>query len=189
MQTLDKTARFPYSRGEYLRRAAWLCVGATLFRLPLPRAAGWRRMILRLFGAEMGTASAVHQSVKIIHPWLLRMGHWSIIGPRVLVYNLGMIEIGSHSVVSQGSHLCAGTHDYTDPTLPLERPPIVVGDGVWIATDAFIGPGVTVGHNSVVAARAVVTKDVPEAVVVGGNPAKVIKPRVMKETTQDPSHA
>jgi putative colanic acid biosynthesis acetyltransferase WcaF len=77
--------------------------------------------------------------------------------------------------------VCAGTHDYTKPNLPLERPPIAIGSGVWIAAGAFIGPGVTVGDNTVVGARAVVMSDVEPGVVVAGNPAKVIKQRPMDE--------
>ena len=110
------------------------------------------------------------------------MGPHSTIGERVRVYNLGAIAIGPHSVVSQDAHLCAGTHDYTQPHLPLQRPPINIGNGVWVCADAFIGPGVTIGDNSVVAARAVVTKDVPPGVVVGGNPAQMIAHRPMKST-------
>lgn len=179
-QTLDRTAKFPYSRGEYLRRYAWLLVQATLFRLPIPRAYTWRRFLLKQFGAKMGTAAAVHSTTKILHPWLFELGDWSNVSANVTVYNLGPVSIGSHSVISQDAYLCAGTHDHTDPTLPLQRPPIAIGHGVWIAAGAFIGPGVTVGNNSVVGAKAVIIKDVPEAVIVGGNPAKVIKPRDTK---------
>ena len=100
------------------------------------------------------------------------------VGSRVTVYNLGRVTVGAHTVVSQDAYLCAGTHDYTDPTLPLMRPTITIGDGVWVAAGAFVGPGVTVGHNSVVGARAVVVRDVPEGVVVAGNPARVVRPRV-----------
>jgi putative colanic acid biosynthesis acetyltransferase WcaF len=77
--------------------------------------------------------------------------------------------------------VCAGTHDYTRATLPLQRPPITIGDGVWVAAGAFIGPGVTVGDNCVIAARAVVAKDVPAGVVAGGNPCRVIKQRPMQQ--------
>jgi putative colanic acid biosynthesis acetyltransferase WcaF len=176
-QTLDRTAAYPYRRSEYLRRYAWLVIQATLYRLPLPRAYGWRRFWLRCFGAKLGTAAAVHSTTHILHPWLFEMGDWSNVSAGVVVYNLGPIKIGSHTVISQNAYLCAGTHDYTKPDLPLLREPITVGDGVWIAASAFIGPGVRVENNSVVGACAVVMKDVAENVVVAGNPARVIKNR------------
>ncbi len=179
-QTLDRTAAYPYTRGEYLRRYGWLVIRSTLFRLPLPRAYAWRRFWLRLFGAKLGTRAAVHATTQILHPWLFELGDWSNLSNGVVVYNLGPVKIGHHTVISQDAYLCAGTHDYTVPTLPLLREPITIGSGVWVAAGAFIGPGVVVGDNSVVGARAVVMKDVPDAVVVAGNPAKVIKKR---ETT------
>src|SRR5690606_6506097 len=142
-QRLDTTARAPYSRREYARRFGWLIVQATLFRLPLPRAYGWRRWLLRMFGARLGAHAGIRRTVRIMHPWLLEMGDWSMLGDRVDVYNLGPVRIGNHTVVSQDAVLCAGTHDHTDPSLPLKRPPVVLGSGVWVAAGAFIGPGVT----------------------------------------------
>jgi acetyltransferase-like isoleucine patch superfamily enzyme len=98
----------------------------------------------------------------------------------VTIYNLGPVKIGDHSVISQDAYLCAGTHDYTLPTLPLLRTPITIGHGVWIAAGAFIGPGVSIGDNSVIGARSVVMKDIPADVIAAGNPCRVIKPREMK---------
>lgn len=95
------------------------------------------------------------------------------------LYNLGPVTIGCHSVICQGTYVCAGTHDYTRADLPLLRPPIHIGSGVWIAAQAFIGPGVTVGDNSVIGARSVVTGDIPPGVVAAGNPAQIRKPRTM----------
>jgi putative colanic acid biosynthesis acetyltransferase WcaF len=95
----------------------------------------------------------------------------------VILYALGRITIGPRAMVSQHAHLCAGSHDYRSPHFPLLRPPITVGADCWIAADAFVGPGVTVGDRAVVGARAAVFKDVPAGMVVGGNPARVIKAR------------
>ena len=176
-QTLDRTVAYPYTRGEYLRRYAWLLVQSSVYRLPLPRAYAWRRFWLRLFGAKLGTAAAVHATTKILHPWLFELGDWSNVSSGVTVYNLGPVKIGNHTVISQDAYVCAGTHDYTVPTLPLLREPIAIGHGVWIAAGAFIGPGVNVGDNTVIGARAVVMKDVPGDVVVAGNPARVLHPR------------
>jgi len=158
----------------------WNLVQATVFRLPLPRAYGWRRFWLRLFGAKIDGVAAVGATTRIMHPWLLTMGDWSNIAPGATIYNLGPIRLGEHSVISQDAYICAGTHDYTDPTMPLLRPPITIGRGVWIAAGAFVGPGVTIGDNAVVGARAVVTKDVPAGMVVAGNPARVVKARETK---------
>lgn len=142
-------------------------------------------MLLRKFGATIGPNTFIEPTTKVFHPWLLTIGDWTHIAGGANLYNLGPMSIGDHSVVSQNAFLCAGTHDYTHPNLPLLRPPITIGSGVWIAAEAFVGPGVTVGDNSVVGARAVVTKDVPPGVVVAGNPARVIKQRQMNGARQE----
>jgi putative colanic acid biosynthesis acetyltransferase WcaF len=171
----------PYSRSEYIRRAAWELVQLLLIRPSPKRAYSWRRFWLRVFGAEIPASSKTRPSTVVRHPWLLKMGEYSTVADRVDVYNLGLVTIGDHSVISQGVEVCAGTHDYTKPNLPLVRSEIVIGSGVWICASAFISPGVTIGHNSIVAARAVVTRDVPDGVIVGGNPAKVLRDRPMPD--------
>jgi len=179
-QRCDTCVTFPYTTREYAMRALWQLVRGTLFRWSPRRAYGWRNMLLQLFGAKVESFVQVRPTCKIFHPWLLEIGHWTSLADDVEIYNLGPVKIGSHSVISQGSYVCAGTHDYTRPDLPLQRPPIRIGSGVWIAAQVFVGPGVTVGDNSVIGARAVVTRDVPSGVVAGGNPARVIKPRTMR---------
>ena len=174
---LDEAAVSPYGRREYLTRFAWLAVQRSLLRTSPPRAWGWRRDWLRRIGATIGERSSVRPSTHVLHPWLLSMGQWSLLGDGVICYNLGQVRLGDHTLVSQRVHLCAGTHDHSDPHLPLVRAGIVIGSGVWIAAEAFIGPGVTVGDNAVVGARAVVTGDVAPGTVVAGNPARCIKQR------------
>lgn len=185
-QRLDQTARHPYTLSEYLRRCAWLIVQATFIRFSPPRAFAWRRWWLRLFGAQLAPTARTGRTTQVFQPWMLTMGRHSHLADRVLAYSAGPITVGDHTIVSQGAYLCAGTHDYTQPNLPLQRPPITIGSGVWICTEAFIGPGVTVGDNSVVGARAVVSKDVPAGVVVAGNPATIIKPRPMPKPPSAP---
>jgi putative colanic acid biosynthesis acetyltransferase WcaF len=178
-QRCDLTRSSPYSPGERIRRLAWNFARATLFRWTPKHLFRLRNMLLRAFGARVGPNTVVESSARIFHPWLLEVGDWSHVGAEVNVYNLGPVSIGDHTVLSQGVYLCAGTHDYTRPDLPLLRPPIRIGHGVWIAAEAFIAPAVTVGDNAVVGARSVVTKDVPSGAVVAGNPARVIKQRPM----------
>lgn len=177
-QRLDQCAAYPYSRSEYIRRFLWGWVQMLLIRPSPRRAHGWRCFWLRLFGARMATTAGTKASTRIMHPWLLSMGDHSMLSENVTVYNLGAVTIGSHTVVSQDVYICAGTHDYTKSDLPLQRCPIGVGHGVWICAGAFIGPNVAIGDNAVVGARAVVVKNVPAGMVVAGNPARIIKPRL-----------
>jgi putative colanic acid biosynthesis acetyltransferase WcaF len=183
-QQTGRTAKRPYPLSFYMGRFLWGPVYWTLFRWSPPRAFGWRRMLLRCFKTKLTRTTVIYRSAKIYHPWLLEIGPHTTIARDVDFYNLGPVTVGSHTVISQGAVLCAGTHDYTLPDLPLLKPPIKVGSGVWIAREAFIGPGVTVHDNAVVGARAVVMKDVPPATVVAGNPAQVVKERAMKDSAE-----
>ena len=168
-----------YSYGELLRRVLW-GVGRVFFRCSPRICFGWRRFLLRCFGAKIGKHVNTYPSTWIYFPWNLTVGDWSSIGEQAFIYNLGRVTIGEKATISHRAQLCAGTHDYTRPDLPLLRPPIVVQDQAWICADAFVGPGVTVGGGAIVGARAVVTKNVAQWTIVGGNPAKEIKKRTLK---------
>lgn len=168
-----------YSRNELLLRVAWSIV-KPLFRFSPRRCFGWRRQILRLFGAQVGNEVQIYASSLIYYPWKLSIGDYSSIGEDALIYNLGQINIGKRTTISHKAHLCAGSHDYTDPTLPLLRPPINIGDDVWICAAAFIGPDVTIERGAVVGAMACVFGNVEAWTVVGGNPAKFLKKRHLK---------
>jgi putative colanic acid biosynthesis acetyltransferase WcaF len=177
---LEAGERFPYSARDYLRRALWRVVYILLVRPAPPRTGAWYRFWLRVFGARAGR-SCFTPTATIKHPWWFSIGDHSTLGDRVTVYNLGPVSIGSQTVLSQDVYVCAGTHDYTSPLMPLLRPPIRIGDNVWICAGAFIGPGVTIGDGAVVGARSVVFKDVPPWTVVAGNPARVIKQRLLRK--------
>ena len=170
----------PYSRREYLLRILWT-LATPLFRFSPRPFFGWRRMLLRLFGAQVGAGAHVYPSARIYLPWNLTLGEEASIGEWALVYNLGPVAIGDRATISHRAHLCAGTHDYRDPTLPLLRLPIEIGSQAWVCADAFIGPGRKVGEGAIVGAAAVVAADVPAWQIVGGNPARVIKARVMRD--------
>lgn len=106
-------------------------------------------------------------------PWNLNLGAQCAVGDRAILYALGKIEIGARATVSQGAHLCAGSHDLTVASRPLIKPPIVIGEDAWICADAFVGPDVRIGEGAVVGARAVVMRDVPKRRVAVGNPARL----------------
>ena len=168
-----------YPASIQLRRLLWAIV-YPFFRLsPRPMFA-YRRWLLRLFGARVGRAVHVYSSAVVCMPWNLQIGDWSALGEQVYLYNLGRVTIGTHTTISQRAHLCAGTHDDRDPRLPLLTPPITIGDQAWICADAFVGPGVTIGEGAVVGARAVVVRDVQPWDVVVGNPARVVRRRILR---------
>lgn len=164
-----------YSNKEMLLRATWAIVELLFFRLSPRLFYSWRNLVLRTLGARLGKNVRIFPSANITFPWLLTVGDNVVISWNVKVYNLGMIVIGSGTVVSQNSHLCGGTHDFTSADFTLLRTGLTIGANVWVAADAFIGPGVSVGDNSVVAARAVVINDVESNTLVAGNPAKKIR--------------
>lgn len=168
-----------YTRREQMLRVLWM-LGSVLFRFSPRTAFGFRRALLRAFGARVGRKVNIYNSAVIYMPWNLEIGDWSAIGELAYIYNLGPIRIGQKATVSHRAHLCAGTHDYSRPDLPLLKPPIVIGDQVWVCADAFVGPGVVVGEGAVVGAASVVTRDVPPWAVVAGNPARPVKQRELR---------
>lgn len=169
-----------YSYGEILLRLLWGAV-MPLFRFSPRMMFAWRAFLLRLFGARVGKEVHIYNSATIFIPWNLEIGDWSSIGEYAFIYNLGKTVLGSQTTISQRVHLCAGTHDYTRPDLPLVKQPIKIADQAWVCADAFIGPRVAIGKGAIVAARAVVIKDVEPWDIVAGNPAKFIKKRVLKQ--------
>ena len=177
MIDIDKNrAAAKYSRKELFLRVLW-GFWKLAFRLTPRPCFALRRSLLRLFGAKVGVNVNIYPSALIYYPWNLEIGDNSSIGEWALVYNLGPVRIGARSTISQRVHLCAGTHDYTDPSMPLIKPPIEIGDEVWVCADAFVGPNVSIEARAIVAAASVVVKDVPSTTIVGGNPASKIKKR------------
>lgn len=165
-----------YTKAELYRRAVWELL-QPLFGLSPRPCYGWRNALLRRFGARIAAEVRLYPTVKVFHPWLLTVDEIVTVGPNVQLYNLGPITLGAQCLISQNVHFCAGTHDYRYPNLPLLKPPIVLGRGVWVCADVFVGPGVHVGDYAILGARAVVLKDVPTRAIVGGNPARVLKTR------------
>ena len=141
----------------------------------------WRNLWLRLFGAKIGKGVHVYPSAKVWQPWMLEMGDYSCLANGVDCYTADRISLGKNVVVSQGAYLCAASHGITSPTFELVTKPIVLAADSWVASRAIILPGVTIGEGAVVAAGAVVTKDVEPWTVVGGNPAKFIEKRELMD--------
>jgi putative colanic acid biosynthesis acetyltransferase WcaF len=149
----------------------WQIVQATLFACSPQPFYGWRRFLLRCFGARIGRGVLVRPSARITYPWKVIIGDRSWIGDHAELYSLGDIKIGADSVVSQRSYLCAATHDHRRPDFAMIARPIVIGDQVWIATDVFVAPGVTIADGAVVGARSSVFKNIGAGEIAFGSPA------------------
>lgn len=152
-------------------------VGRLVFRFSPRPCFGFRRWLLRCFGAKVGKSVHVYPSAIIYYPWNLEIGKDSSIGEWALIYNLGKVMIGERTTISQRVHLCAGTHDYRKADMPLIKPPIMIGNEVWVCADAFIGPNLQIGNRAIVGAASVVMNDVPASTIVAGNPARQVKDR------------
>ncbi len=164
------------------RRLVWLVVWKMLASwLPYFVGNWWRVWLLKLFGMKHQGHVSIYPSVKVWAPWNVEMGSYVAIDDEVNLYSAAKIRIGTKVAISREAFICTASHDITKANRPLVTAPITIGDGVWIGARAIILPGVTIGEGAVVAAGAVVTKDVESWAVVGGNPAKFIKKRVLKE--------
>lgn len=183
LQGVDSRTGPSFSLSNRVMRAVWGVVWLCLFR-PTPRPLhAWRAALLRLFGARLGQHFHVHASCRVWAPWQLTVGDHVGVGEGVHFYNMAPITVEDEAVISQGAHLCAGTHDYNSPDFQLMARPIHIGRKAWVCTEAFIGPGVTVPDGCVVGARAVMTRTPENGAwrVFAGNPAVPIKTRVIRD--------
>lgn len=155
----------------------WWLVYAIFFK-PSPQILyGWRRFLLKCFGAKIGKKVIVRPSAQITYPWKVKIGDYSWIGDNVVLYSLGEIEIGCNTVISQRSYICTGSHDYNKNDFPIYAEKIIIEDQCWLATDVFIGPGLTIKKGTVVGARSSVFKNLDSFSIYAGSPAKFIKKR------------
>jgi putative colanic acid biosynthesis acetyltransferase WcaF len=183
MEKVDLSAyQNEFSRKNQFLRFLWNIIWTLLAR-PLPRSIGnrWKLFLLRIFGAKIHPTAVVYSSVRIYLPSNLEMDAYSCLSPEVDCYNVAKIKIGAHSTVSQKTYLCAASHDISRKEHPLIKEPIIIEDQVWVGASSYVGMGVTIGQGAVVGATASVYKNVDPWTVIGGNPAKFIKKREIKD--------
>jgi len=169
------TASFTLSNRVY--RMSFALTWLLLARWTPPQWHGWRRRLLQVFGAQLAPTARVYPSVAIWSPANLEMGEYAAIGPRADVYSMAPVILEAYALVSQGARLCAGTHDIESPNFQLRSLPIRIEARAWIAAEAFVGPGVTVGRGAVLGARGCAFRNLEPWTVYAGNPAKALKPR------------
>lgn len=181
-QDLSRFAMPPGFRGRpaWVVQLWWL-VQSLLFQASPQFAYGWRRWLLRCFGAQVGARVLLRPSATITYPWKLVIEDGAWVGDDVVLYTLGPIHIGADAVVSQRSYLCAADHDHQRADFPIRARAVRIGAQAWLGTDVYVGPGVTVGEGAVVGARSSVFGPLPAGMVCLGSPCRPVKPRVMND--------
>lgn len=165
----------PYSAKAKIGRVLWGLVSATLWRFSPRGLPGFRRLLIGLFGGRVGPGTRIDPSVRVEIPWNLTIGANVRVCEHAILYCLGPVTIGDGTLVGPYAHLCAGTHDYTDPRFTLLREPIVIGANCALMTASFVAPRVTVGDGVVLKPRAGLYRDGEPGKVYAGNPAKIVE--------------
>lgn len=164
-------------RSKYIVQLWWI-VNATLFKWSPQFLFGWRRFLLRLFGAEIGKDVLIRSTVKITYPWKLKVGDYTWIGDDCVLYNLGEISIGKHVAIAHKVYFNTGGHKYDKVTFDIFSKPITIEDECWLTNDVYLAPGIHIGKGTIVGARSSVLKSLPEAKICVGTPALPIKDRI-----------
>lgn len=167
-----------FSLSHRLFRATWNIAWLILCSWTPPILWRWRVAVLRAFGANVSLRCDVRGSARVWYPPNLTMSDRAMLAERVQCYNVASVSVGIASIVSQGAYLCTASHDIRDPDFPLTARPITIGNGAWVATEAFLGPGVSVADRAVLGARSCAFSDLEADTVYGGNPAQPISIRV-----------
>lgn len=163
----------------------WWLVQATIFQWsPLP-CYGFRNGLLRLFGAKIGRGVKVRSDAHFYFPWKITLGDNTWVGNGAVLYSLAPITVGTHCVISQEAYLNTGSHELTDPHFRLIIKPIVLEDGVWVGTRAFVTLGVTIRRNAVIGAMSMVTREMPANMVCVGNPCRPLRQRGLVVTPDE----
>jgi putative colanic acid biosynthesis acetyltransferase WcaF len=183
MAILDARKTNPWQGGasftvrNRLYRTLWSVTWKLLASWTPPPLHGWRCFLLRLFGARVARTAHVYGGARIWSPANLTIGESAAIGGGAIIYSMAPITLGDYAIVSQGAHLCAGTHDVNDRNFQLRARPIYIGTRAWVAAEAFVGPGVTIGDGAVLGARACAMRDIAPWTICSGNPAVLLRAR------------
>lgn len=146
---LDQYANSEFNRGaSRLKEAIWLATNGAILSSWLP-GSSWRRWLLCCFGAKIGKGVVLKPGIRVKFPWRLTIGDHVWCGEDVWIDNLGQVDIGSHSCVSQGAYLCTGSHDWSDPRFGLIVRPVTIGIGCWVAAKAMLAPGTIMEDGAV----------------------------------------
>lgn len=183
---MNKTELSKFNPGNFNKGAGktkqilWYFINALVVRASWNPFMGIKILLLKAFGAQIGNGLVIKNNVCIKFPWKLVIGDNVWLGENCWIDNLDHITIGNNVCISQGALLLTGNHDYTSISFDYRNRPIVIEDGAWIGAKAIVCPGVKVSSHSILCVGSVATKDLCDYGIYQGNPAKLIRYRVIK---------
>ncbi len=178
---LDQFDHSKIDRGRSrLVEMAWILVKVAFFTTNLPWSCALKRFLLRRFGAKIGAGVVLRPRLNIHFPWKLTIGDHCWLGDGCQILNIAPFEMQAQSALAHEVYIAAAGHDIYSATMAAKNEPILIKSGTWVASRAFIAGGVTIEEDCVIAAGAVVTRDVPRGSIVAGNPAMVVKERIFE---------
>lgn len=136
-----------------------------------------RKIFIILYGAKIGKGVFLARGVDVREPRGLTIGNYTSVNKHTILDGRGKLTIGNNVDIAQDTMIWTAQHDYNDDYHKYIRTPVTICDYVWLGSRAMVLPGVNIGRGAVIAAGAVVTKDVDDLNVVGGVPAKAISVR------------
>src|SRR6185312_3455192 len=166
--------------GNAVKRVLWYYLNALFLKTCLVPSNHFKRFLLRLFGAKVGSDVTIKPGVNVKYPWHLTIGHHTWIGENVWIDSLVPIAIGSNVCLSQGAVLLTGNHNYKTTSFKLVTKSVVLEDGVWIGAGAMVMPGVTAASHAMLTSGSVATKNLEPYSIYQGNPAVKIRDRVIE---------
>lgn len=158
---------------------AWYFVNALIVRASWNPFMGVKVALLKAFGAKIGKRTVIKNNVTVKFPWKLTVGDDVWLGEQCWIDNLDKVTIGSNVCISQGALLLTGNHDYTIPSMPYRNAPIVIS-GAWIGVRAVVCAGITVHENAILTVGSVASRDLQPNGIYKGNPAVMVRNRVIK---------
>ncbi len=159
------------------KQVLWYFVNILFFMNPLNPVSAFKVMLLRWFGAKIGSNVTIKPSVNIKYPWKLSIGNNVWIGENVWIDNLGFVTIADNVCLSQGAMLLCGNHDYKKTTFDLLVGDITLEEGSWVGCKSIVCPNVTLESHAVLAAASVATQNLQAYAIYQGNPATKIRER------------
>ncbi|SMO40772.1 putative colanic acid biosynthesis acetyltransferase WcaF [Saccharicrinis carchari] len=169
-----------YNPGNTIKRTLWYFVNAVFFICPLNPSSGIKKILLKLFGANIGAGVVIKPGINIKYPWKLNIGENTWIGEKVWIDNLEQVNIGSNCCLSQGAVLLCGNHNYKKETFDLMVGNITLEDGVWIGAQAMLTPGTLCKTHAVLSVQSVGSGILESYSVYRGNPAVKVKDRIIE---------